>query len=85
MSQVQLEDSSGRIVFTGQFVGGVGGNLRWLGIWSNTTAYVPGDVVITPQGGGLFLSFCVAPNTNVNPFTDTSGTAKLGTHWYVEY
>jgi len=83
--QVEFVDDAGIVRLVGTLTRGVGSQLVWAGVWDNTTSYTPGDVVIVLAGGNYYLAVCVAANVNIDPFTETGGTAKLGTHWYVEY
>ncbi len=78
-------DPSGRTVLEGQLVGGVGAPLIWTGIWNAGATYNPGDACIVLNGGNYYLAIAVATNVNVNPFTDATGPAKLGPHWFLEY
>jgi hypothetical protein len=82
---VQFVDSSGTVRLEGTLTGGVGAPLIWKGIWNAGTSYSVGDACITLNTGRYFLAICVAPNVNVNPFTDAGGPAGLGPHWFLEY
>ena len=81
----EFVDASGITRLQGSIPGGVGSALTWQGVWNIGATYLPGDVVITLQGGQYFLAFAVAPSVGIDPFVDTGGTAKLGPHWYVEF
>jgi len=81
----EFVDASGVTRLQGSIPGGAGSSLIWQGVYSNIANYVPGDVVIVLNFGTYFLSFCIAPVTGIDPFTDTGGTGKLGPHWYVEF
>jgi len=82
---VQFVDSSGTVRLEGTLTGGIGAPLIWKAIWNAGTSYSVGDAVLILNTGRYFLAICVAPNVNVNPFTDAGGPAQLGAHWFLEY
>jgi len=82
---VQFLDPTGRVVLEGSLTGGVGAPLIWRAIWNAGASYSVGDAVLCLNTGRYFLAICVAPNVNVDPFTDAGGPAGLGPHWFLEY
>lgn len=88
MTAVEFLDESGTVRLTGTLRGGLGGYMRWMGLWNAGVQYQVGDVVLYPDPAppAYHIAVAVAPSLGVDPVADTGNTtATIGAHWYSEY